>query len=247
MRTAKIQLKNQRQTPTVPLENNSYLEIYTKDDGTYLRPVIELEPKQKDGKTPIQQKFYTRYSKRKISDKQETIKLTNQIRSKPKTDEIELELMPGTRKEEKYNFRDFKQLKSSIASPMLNNYFKKLCNSEKRTFTDDIYEMAKQHHEHITKKPFSNWLREMPDLVYQTLTDNIGKEVNEFAENGAFYDQIQQIKEEINLEGGTVMRGDEEIRTVNSEPNEKINYKLVDGILVPDEDQNLEEYLGGFR
>lgn len=251
MRTSKIESDYILQTPTIPVNNQSYVEIYSEDDSVSMRLVAILEPEYPVVETPATETFDERYPKVELPiDKLDSQTMLSHSK-KDGTENLSARLAPGTQKEVQNNYLDWEDLTNSINSEALQDVFSNIISNEVRTYEEELYDVASPVNESLDRKTFSNRVSETPSFVYQTLVRNCRPGgINEFENGGAFHEQITGLENTLNLDGGRIIKGSRQIGTVDPQEsqNKAIKYglKSVDGVIVPEENETLEEFLEDF-
>jgi len=251
VRLSKIESDYLLQTPTVPVRNQSYIEIYSEEDGISMRPVARLEPEYPAVETPVTETFHERYPKISLPIHELDSSKLLSLSGRDVPENLSARLAPGTQKETQKRYLDWEDLTNSINSEELGNVFSNIIDNEIRIYEDELYSVASSVNESLDREPFSDWISERPNFVYQTLVRNCRPGgINEFEVGGAFYDQITELENTSNLEGGRIIKGSQQIGIVESQERQdksvKYGLKSVEGIIVPEENETLEEFLESF-
>lgn len=115
---------------------------------------------------------------------------------------------------------------------------------------EDVYQMAQDYNskDHSFKQ-FEDWTKQLDESVYQTLVKNTRPGgVNEFEERGAFSDWKQQLSKKEDYSGEKIMQGSRQVDLMEqqAETQNDPSLKIVEGILVPADDELVQQYLRGF-
>lgn len=247
MRISKIESDYMLQTPTTPIHNRSYVEIYNEDDGVSIRPIARLDPEYPIVESSISEGIHERFPR--IDLPVENIDSQEFLYPKDRDHgDLSVIVAPGTRYEEEHNYLDWEDLTGSIKPRELKDVFSNIVQNEVRVYEDDLYEMASTEIDSLEQESFSDWLSEKPSFVYQSLVRNCRPGgLNEFEVNGAFHRQVDEAEFSQNLEGGLIMEGSRQIGVVENQTEDvKYGLKSIDGVIVPEQNETVESFLERF-
>jgi|GEM_PF-627645 hypothetical protein len=248
MRLSKIESDYILQTPKVPVTNRSCVEIYNEDEGVSIRPIVRLEPEYPIVRNPRSETIHERFSK--IDLPIESLDAENLLYPCEDYDgDLSVTVSPGTENESRESYLDWEGFVDSVRPRELKEVFSNILDNEIRVYENELYSDALEHHNGLEKDSFSDWLSEKPTFIYEELVRKSRPGgSSEFEPNGAFYDQINNLETNHNVEGGRLMKGYRQIGVVENQIDD-IGYglKSVDGVIVPEENDTVESFLEDFR